>query len=153
MSKSIGTILVNKKDAKDIVAKAINNISIAKKYKRKHFIAKWQKELNDESIKQYDRWWNKFIKKDGPAKYTEEETIYALDLRSKEWQPGSWKYSIELNCDIWGASYQNAKSIDICCDSEILEPLTISIEVWTDLVLIASFPEEIIDEKMKRLCS
>ena len=134
----IGTVLVSREDAKRICNNAIANVKLYRTERTEKSVVYWMNRFNRKGIIYHIR----TIFGNRPKELTYEETIEKLNTLHEQ-----YVYYYNYKSYVWGDTLENAESIFNCCDSNILEPLTIEINIWDDLLFVSKLKIEEIKEK------
>ena len=141
---NIGTVIVSKSAVKEACEKALKNISIVN-YKAEILrLIKFRRYLN------LGTFWEKLFRKDPKRKYyslkSVREKLREIIDSSEMWIGSRYRYRVHF----WEETKDNAKQLLRCCESDIMEPLTIEIDAWDDIVWLANLSKEMIGDYVKK---
>ncbi len=144
--KKIGTVLVNREEAKRVCRTAIENVKLYREKLTEKAVVNWQNRFNHEGVIYRIK---RFFGVE-PVKLSFNDTIQKLEYlidKNKDapyWHVCEYYYKSHA----WSDTEDNAESILNCCQSYILEPLTIDITIWDDLVFVSSLTKEDIEKRV-----
>lgn len=145
----IGTIQVSKYDALHACNDALKNISLFRGKIKKGRVLYWQSVFNKEgTIYKIKKFFNR-----APAKLNLEETEKRVDYLRKKYAANNHFGSI-FN-PYWYNSYEwydeecKLNKIIKCCKSNILEPITLEIDVWNMILRTSAYTSEELDGLIK----
>lgn len=144
--KKLGTILVTRDEAKRVCLTAIENVKLYREKLTEKNVVKWQTQFNYEGVV----YRIKRIFGLEPSKLSYYDTIKKLEhLIDKNKDAPYWALCTYCyKSRAWSDTKNNAETILNCCNSAILEPLTIDIDIWDDLAFVSSLTHEEIKKRV-----
>lgn len=144
--KKLGTILVTRDEAKRVCLTAIENVKLYREKLTEKNVVEWQTQFNYEGVV----YRIKRIFGLEPSKLSYYDTIKKLEhLIDKNKDAPYWAFCTYCyKSHAWSDTKDNAETILNCCNSAILEPLTIDINIWDDLAFVSSLTKEDLEKRV-----